>query len=281
MNPELLLDLRQRIVTAGLESHAEAIVAQALPAIDLILDGASQGEIGECRFGGAPDLPPSVAWPRTADGKAFVFLLQLNIAQAPAFESSPFPSRGMAWVFIGLDEPATDVEHRIIMWQGGEELRPALRPPIEESANDNYEDMAPQRLRLELRADVPDYSTGYGGLEDELSEDEQRAYGQMLRRPKDRIGHLLGHVRGIGSDPRDDAFIVREVGSEFLYNYEKRKTLDMSRALAWRNLLHLSSFDAEGLDFTVWDAGYLSFLIHQDDLQSFDLARVYAQVESS
>lgn len=281
MNPELLLALRERIASVGLESHAEAIIAQALPAVDLILEGASSGEIGEHRFGGVPDLPSSMAWPRTVDGQAFVFLLQLNLAQAPAFESSPLPSRGMAWVFVGLDEPATDVEHRIIVWQGDEELRPTPRPPIEESANDNYEDMAPQRLRLELRADLPDYSTGYGGLEDEMSEEEEEAYDQLSRRAKNRIGHLLGHVRGIGQDPREDAFIVREVGSEFLYDYEKHKALDMSRAHSWRNLLHLSSFDAPGLDFCVWDAGFLNFLIHQDDLQKFDLGRVYAEVASS
>ena len=281
MPPELLLDLRQSIVSAGLESHAEAMIAQALPAVDLILDGASEGEVGECRFGGVPDLPPLMAWPRTTDGRAFVFLLQLNLAQAPAFENSPLPSRGMMWVFVGLDEPATDVEHRIIVWQGDEELRPALRPPIEESANDNYEDMAPQRLRLELRADLPHYSTRYGGLEDEMSEEEQEAYDQLLRRAKNRIGHLLGHVRGVGSDPREDAFIVREVGSKFLYSYEKQKALDMSRAQFWRNLLHLSSFRADNLDFCVWDAGFLNFLIHQDDLQKFDLGRLYAEVASS
>lgn len=281
MNPELLLELRERIEATGLSAHSDAITAQARPALDLMLDGASQGKIGEHRFGGAPDLPPSIAWPRDEEGRAFVFLLQLNLAQAPAFEASPLPSSGMMWLFVGLDEPATDVAHRIVFWQGDEELQPVAPPSLDEFIDDAYAEMAPLRLRLEARADVPNYSTGYGGLEDELSEEEMRALDELARHKKDCIGQLLGHARGIGQDPREDAFVVREVGKQFLYDYAKRQTLDMSRAHAWQNLLHLSSFSSGEVDFCVWDAGYLIFLIREDDLQKFELARVYAAVESS
>lgn len=280
MNPELLPPLRQSITQAGLDARADAIIAQARPAIDLILDGASSGEIGEHRFGGAPDLPPSMAWPRDAGGGAFVFLLQINLSRVPAVEENPLPSGGMMWVFVGLDEPATDVAHRIILWPGGEELRPATAPPIEELLNDEYADIAPQRLRLEARADVPNYSTGYEGLEDELSEEEMTALDGLSRHAEGCIGQLLGHVRGVGQDPRQDAFVVREVGEQFLYDYEKRGTLDMGRARAWRNLLCLFSFDNGAVDFCVWDAGYLIFLFRHEE-QDLDLGRVYAAVETS
>jgi hypothetical protein len=276
-----LLALREHIAAAGLDSLADAIMAQARPAVDLVLDGASSGEIGECRFGGAPDLPPSMAWPRDADGKAFVFLLQLNLAQVPAFEENPLPPRGILWLFLGLDEPASDVEHRIIIWQGEEELRPAPTPPNEEFINDAYADIAPLRLRLELRADVPHYSTDYEGLGERMSGAEQDAYDALVPRGGGHIGHLLGHVHGVGHDPREDAFVVREANAAWLYDYKQRAGLDMNQAHAWRNLVCLSSFRSGEVDFCVWDAGLLAFLIHQDDLQKLDFSRVYASVESS
>lgn len=285
MNAELESQLRERVIAAGLEAHAEAILARARPAVDFTIEDTSSGEIGEHRFGGAPDLPPSIPWPRLSDGQAFVFLMQINLSQIPTWQESPLPARGMMWFFVGLDEPATDVEHRIILWQGDpqgdEELSPAIAPPLGEMANENYAEMPPQRLRAELRADVPNYSTNFGGLGEQMSQGEQDAMGELARCDGDCIGQLLGLVRGVGSDPREDAFVVREVGEQWLYDYPKRGSLDMSRAQAWQNLLCLFSLRAGELDFCVWDAGYLIFLIREDDLAALEMARVYAAVETS
>ncbi|MHC5748977.1 MAG: DUF1963 domain-containing protein, partial [Nostoc sp.] len=84
------------------------------------------------------------------------------------------------------------------------------------------------------------------------------------------VGKLLGHVSGIGHDPREDAYIVREVNPEWLYNYEQRQTLDMTRAQNWHNLLEVDSSRAVDLMFS--DAGYLQVLIYGEDLKHLDFS---------
>lgn len=78
----------------------------------------------------------------------------------------------------------------------------------------------------------------------------------------------MSDEKSIGHDSRADAFIVREIGPEYLYNDAHQKTLDMTRAQNWLNLFCLGSFREGELDFCVWDAGYFNFLIHRDDLEN-------------
>jgi uncharacterized protein YwqG len=93
------------------------------------------------------------------------------------------------------------------------------------------------------------------------------------------VGKLLGHVSGIGHDPREDAYVVREVNPEWLYNYEQHRTLDMTRAQNWHNLLEVES--SISVDLTFGDAGYLQVLVHGEDLKRQDFSRVYVNLESS
>ena len=296
LSASLLDDLKTHIAGADLSAHQAAILATARPAVALILDGPSQQILGETRFGGAPDLPLDMDWPRNAAGQALTFLAQINLSDIPIFENNPLPSSGWLAVFLGLDEPAIDVEHRLLLLPGDAELARATAPDIEEFANDeNYLDMAPQRLKLQLRADIARWATSdFEELTRSLApdpdddgadeiEDALTALSRALKPASgvQLLGQLLGHASGIGSDPREDAFVVREVGAKFLYDTAHRKTLDMTRARNWFNLLRLDSVEVPNLNFCVWDAGYLNFLIHRDDLEKLDFARVYAAVESS
>lgn len=286
----LLAELRAQINAADLSSHADAIVATARPAIDIILDGESAGALGESRFGGAPDLPAEMDWPRNAEGEALTFLAQINLSEIPAFEHNPLPARGWLYVFIGLDEPASDVENLIFLVDGDAELVATTAPTDGEWANDErFVDMPAQKLKLALFADIPHWSTqdfdtlaaAIAPDEDTDLESELNDLGHNLRDEKS-IGQLLGHASGIGHDSREDAFVVREVGEQYLYDYKHRQTLDMTRAANWLNLLRLDSFMLEGeWAFCVWDAGYFNFLIHREDLAKLDFSRVYAAVETS
>lgn len=294
ISPALLADLQRHINAADLSSHADAILATARPAVDLILDGESTGTIGESRFGGAPDLPVGIDWPRNAQGELLTFLAQINLAEIPEFDDNPLPARGWLSVFIGLDEPASDVENRLFLVDGDAKLAPATAPANVQWANDeDYVTVAAQKLRLNLRADIPHWATSdLNALAEAIAPEEIDAYdreepleeiGRSLAHYEgtQSIGQLLGHASGIGQDPREDAFVVREVGAQFLYDYQHRQTLDMKRARNWLNLLCLDSFRQGDFDFCIWDTGYLNFLIHRDDLAKLDLSRIYAAVESS
>lgn len=100
----------------------------------------------------------------------------------------------------------------------------------------------------------------------------------LNRLPALCIGKLLGHVAWIGHDPRENTYLVRELQLASLYGPE-RAAIDMAPARCWQNLLEVQSSRAANLLFG--DAGFAQLLIHKDDLQRQDLARVYVNEESS
>lgn len=291
IDPTLLADLQRQINAADLSSHADAILATAQTAVDLILDGPSSGTLGETRFGGTPDLPTNMDWPRNDDDEALTFLAQINLSEIPPFDDNPLPTRGWLFIFIGLDEPASDVENLLFLVDGDAQLVATKAPTQTEWANDeNYIDGPAQKLRLALFADIPRWATqDFTNLIQAIEPDEDEAddVGDALNdlgsnsHDAKSIGQLLGHARGIGHDSREDALVVREIGPQYIYDYAHRKALDMTRAGNWLNLLCLESFREGDLDFCVWDAGYFNFLVHRDDLKKLDFTRVYAAVETS
>lgn len=293
ISPQLLADLRAKINATELSSHADAILATALPAIDIVLNGPSSGGLGESRFGGTPDLPLGMDWPLNDEGKALTFLAQINLADIPKFDDNPLPASGWLMIFIGAVETAIDIENQLFLAKGEEQIAPATAPADVQWANyDLYVDMPAQKLRLNLRADIPHWGSSdieplaasiaptedeIGAFEDPLSElgnDLDKYEGAVC------IGQLLGHASGIMHDAREDAFIVRGVGERLLYDNKHRATLDMTLVREWSNLLRLDSFFQRDFEFCVWDAGYLNFIIHRDDLAKLDLTRVYTAVET-
>lgn len=269
----------------GLTEIEGAILAAVRSAVLLYLGEPNPGP-GGSRIGGLPDLPASLGWPLSEGGEALTFLLQLDLRDVPHFVGNPLPQRGMLYVFLGLDEPASDVEHRLLLYTGTEELSPRPTPDLP-TANERYGDLPPHGIGTVLVPDLPRWtSRAYETLAGGLSEEGQERYEALIEelhagqgQGRQHVGHLFGHVAGIGHDAEEDAFMVRDVNRAWLYDYERRKTLDMARADAWRNFLRVDSVQA--LDLTFWDAGYLHFLIREGDLEALNFGQTYAAVETS
>ena len=279
MNQNLLQSLRAQINAAGLQRYETALLDAARVAVDIELDGATENIVGESRFGGAPDVPADWSWPEDENGEKMAFLLQINLADVPNFDENLLPTRGLLAFFLGVDEPASNITNRSF-WFDDTPLQTAAAPDEDEFADDAYLDLPPQRLKFSLRADVPHWANDdWETLAQEMDDNEQDAFGDFSLRSQNVIGQLLGHVSGIGHDPRSDALIVRELNPKWLYDYQKRRELDLSAQTNWLNLLRLDSILE--LDFVIWDAGYLNFLIHRADLEKHDFSRVYTAVESS
>jgi hypothetical protein len=277
------------IKACKLQAFQDEILAHVKPAILLRLEHPSAGRIGESRVGGVPDLPPSTPWPRDTAGRAHRFLLQIKLADVPVFEGNVFPARGMLYVFVGLDEPATDVAHTIVLYTGDEALA-AAAPPLEcEYANEGFSGIPPYTIGFKLAPDVPHWATNaHAQLLTVIEQDLEGAFERFeqlehkLRGEEEGaeyFGQLLGHVRCIGHDSREDAFVVHEINPDWLYKYDRRAKLDMNRAEQWQNLLCFES--NQKLHLTIWDAGHLNFLIHEDDLHKLEFSRVYAAAETS
>lgn len=260
-----------------LEAGRDAIVAAVRPAIYLRLGEPGQGEPGQSRIGGIPDLPDSLPWPRDPSlGRLRCFLLQINLAELPAFEGNPLPARGMLYLFADENE---DDATQIILYTGDEPLRPQPVAPDAQFITDWFDDLVPHRLTFHPGPDIPRWATDeYEALSEAVDgEDVLSDLGSELS--GDAVGKLLGHASGIGHDPREDAFVVREVNPAWLYNYEERRGLDMAGAAKWHNLLEVDSTRAVNL--LIGDAGYLQVLVHADDLQRQDLSRVWVNMQSS
>ena len=296
LSQSLLAPLRQRIALAELGAHETAILASAQPAVDLILDGASDGTRGESRFGGAPDLPVGMEWPRNQNGEALSFLAQINLSEIAPFDGNPLPPDGWLWVFVGSDESLGDIEHRLILRSGETKIAPATVPDEDDEeqwAEPDFLGMKPHHLRLRLRADVPHYATkAFDALATQIAPDQDEqsdveiALSKLVPGPLDDksapyVGQLLGYASGLNADPSESAFLMREVPAEVGRDKTRRAALDWSGARNWVQLMKLESIITRDLNFCVWDAGFLSFIIHRDDLTTLDFERVYGCGESS
>ena len=276
------MDLRRledAIGEYGLDAYRDAILATVRPAIYLGLGEAGQGSVGQSRIGGFPDLPDSIPWPEDPVlGRLRSFILQINLAELPAFPENPLPRAGMLYLF--LDENEDDAD-QLVLYTGGEPLRPRQPEADAQFITDWYDDLAAHRLTFELGPDIPRWATeDYYALIEAGIDDEEDALGDVGRALSDgSVGKLLGHAGGIGHDPREDAYVVREVNAEWLYDYARRGELDMAGAARWTNLLTVDSIDEAGLMFG--DVGYLQLLVHEDDLRREELSRVYVNLESS
>jgi uncharacterized protein YwqG len=286
MNLEPLITM---IKKHGLEQHQQTILATARPAISINLGKKGQGKVGQSRMGGYPDLPASLPWPTDPLlGNALCFILQLNLAELPTFSENPLPTKGMLYLFLDEDE---DHAQQLIIYLGDEPLKLTQLPKDTDFITDWYEDLIAHRLTFSLFADLPRWaSSDHSELAERINIeiDGEDALSKVINSllvnsdsytGRDGIGKLLGHVSGIGHDPREDAYVVREVNPEWLYNYKEREKLDMAKAKHWQNLLEFHSEDKVNLMFG--DAGYLQILIQENDLEKRDFSRVYVNLESS
>jgi uncharacterized protein YwqG len=275
MNFEQLTEL---IYKHGLSKYEREILESVCPTIFLSLGKAGQSQCGQSRIGGVPDLPASITWPKSDRWqKHLCFLLQINCAQLPIFPGSPLPRQGMLYLFA--NDGDYDAE-QIVFYDGIEPLQPANSPAADSLITDWYPDLVVHPLHFQLSPDIPRWATDdYQRLCDSLSPSEDRFDDIATDLSNGTIGKLLGHASGIGHDPRKDAYTVREGNPDWLYDYDKRKTLDMTRAYHWRNLLQIKS--REAVNLCIGDAGYLQVLIHHDDLNQQNFSRVYVDFESS
>ena len=270
----------QLIAAHHLTDHTQAILELLRPAVYFTLGEAGEGFL-HSRLGAHPDLPADFVWPEDETGAPLTPLLQLNLQDVPVFGGNPFPSSGLLSVFVGLDEPAWDVPQRVCLFEAGSVLGP--RPlPEDASASDMLSEVVPHHLKLELGMDLPRWATAQEGrLTQAMSSEQQSQYWALLRdlEPEGTVGRLLGYAAGIGHDPRQDAYISREVPGMEVNDFARRAELDLNRAERWQHFLTLDSVDA--LDLIIWDAGYLQFLIRDSDLAALKFGQIYAAVETS
>ena len=142
------------------------------PARDHILERCSEciriasagtddySEIGKSRFGGSPDLPLEMDWPRheLANGELRYanFLCQVNLAELPAVNLTSMPPKsGMLYLFARYVESAAEPALVDCLFYDGDLSRLSLResPPTDELLDSHY--------LIDLKPNRVEYSAGY------------------------------------------------------------------------------------------------------------------------
>ena len=144
--------LKKLIHEHGLSKYQDNILATARPAIFLNLE-QSEIQNGQSKIGGVPDLPLSIPWPKDPSyNKYLCFILQINLAELPAFPENPFPKKGMLYLFANESENSVE---QLVFYNGSEPLQPANLPEEDLFITDWYENLVAHRLTFDLLPDVP------------------------------------------------------------------------------------------------------------------------------
>lgn len=262
----------------GLSDAREAIKAMLQPAVALV-PTPGRGDIGGHRLGGMPDLPLDLEWPTSevVAGAPLVFLLQLNLDDLD-LGGLGLPTRGMLWLFIGQDEPATNVEVRVIH---REEPGPLL-PCAEEAGFPSYATLRPCTLFAARQQALP----GLGHADERLADLAQSLLGEGKLAHATRLGGpLLWHAH----DPRLSPWVTHDLGRPDLIWHSKRQRDKQWLALSqrerregterWRPLLQVRSHGEAGLTF--WGGGLLTVLVRADAARRGDFDVVYGSIDSA
>jgi uncharacterized protein YwqG len=246
------------------------------PGLDAMMDllraqpSAGERKNGASQVGGAPDLPPDLAWPKH-EGRHLPFIAQVELATLPRWNNNPLPRSGWLWAFAGGDLPTCTVLH----WDGhATALRRHPTPPADEMLLFDFlgkPEYAPVPLeQAEVTINVPGYGTEWWNAH--VDEDDERLGDAMmelveaLEQPPDY------------PDKRGDAFLLgrlnfsfEESPTDLAVKYGKKKGKD------WIPLLQVGS-----VGNMVWsDEGTLAFLIRMADLAKGDFSDTYATILSS
>lgn len=134
-------DLVRFIQTQGVnEETAELLNDQAEALLSIRLEGEEDySRTGNSRIAGCPDLPPSIDWPLDPDGEYWTFIAQINLGELLISPFAGLPQRGILYFFLGLDEPAYDIDHRIYYYDGDLSVLKKTPPPegLEEICEEN------------------------------------------------------------------------------------------------------------------------------------------------
>jgi hypothetical protein len=276
------------------------------------LDAADALARGVSRLGGVPDLPPGLAWP-AKDDVHLTFVAQIDLSELASGWVDALPRRGWLWLFLGEDEPAYDVAHVVLHYDGDRDTLAPASPPPSTIAVENFSprDFVPHRVHWAPKLTLDRHAEERRGLSDAA----QLALDALVELVPDSETRIGGAPVSWAHDPRRDAYLLRtgmapllfrthyEVkdleeqagdawgegkhalgeelneATELLRAYRAERSMHETRAREWRMLLSIASHREVGMCW--WDAGLVQLLVHADDLAAGRFDRTYCEIASS
>ncbi|AHM63942.1 YwqG family protein [Paenibacillus polymyxa] len=303
-------------LTRILEEHSlddelkEELYQEAEATIQFHLEHEENYEhVGNSRIAGYPDLPPSIEWPCNSDGEYYTFIAQINLSELPFSPFEGLPHQGILYFFLGLDEPAYDIDHKVFYYNGDSSALKKTLPPagrVEVSAEQR--DFTAYAISFHPILTLP----SEGELGDILVDQYEELY-ELLYEHSDTV---WGQHQSFAGNTRRDAYLCRNGLEGLLFNWHKsesqihqeaeqaihRGSTEYAEQLRskvlpqlqeyqanqekhdqasenWHVLLSVSSLNEVGMCW--WDAGYLEFFIDQRDLKNLDFTRTYVNLATS
>ncbi|MBU3107967.1 DUF1963 domain-containing protein [Clostridium gasigenes] len=253
LSNNLKLKLENIIEKNNLKDIQALMLKDAEPCFSIcIQEEEDYKKIGNSRIGGYPDLPPNIQWPVEEDNY-YTFIAQINLSELPGNDIKFLPNKGIMYFFLGFDDMASDIDHKVLYYNGDLSMLKKTMPP-EGKEEVNFEERDFISHKVSLSEDISISSDSETA--DWLFENNEDIH-YMFCAGKDM---LWGHPETIyGGDPCE----------ELDENGEKR----------WHLLLKLTSIDEVKMCW--WDAGYLEFLIDTKYLSKLDFSETHACIETS
>ncbi|GGH20387.1 YwqG family protein [Paenibacillus segetis] len=249
-------------------------------------------EINPSRIGGDPDLPFNEEWPLNSDGMPMTFLAQLRLSDLiPHDVTTLLPTKGMLYFFVGVDEPAYGIEHKVI-YLSEDKLQEAKRYPSPEvtSLEDKF---TGYRVSARPTMELPNY----GYVDYEIVEDDEHDYDQyedlcfeLIGKNSSDLAVIFGYPSTQHGDCEYEAALHLLTGQQYNYSMDSalRQITDHFKGDSDRakqevqDILLLLALDSDqDVGFCWWDAGELQFYIRKEDLLAGNFANTYCSLYSS
>lgn len=246
---------------------------------------------GGSRVGGYPDVPENFQWPKNTEGKLLTFIAQLDLKQISICdENNLFPKMGMLYFFMGIDEPAYDIEHKVIYIEGNENLKlmKPEKPTVLEEEHDEV--FIPYRIEGNNSIEIPNYAyINYDIVEDSDAFCSLEEDMRFENAGNDCIGKVYGYPVGQHDDAELEAALKILANHQYRYRESEKeiliKALDGNKEKAEQELqdivmlLEIDSNDKIG--FSWWDSGLIHFFIRKEDLKNKSFDNTYLSLYSS
>lgn len=232
-------------------------------------------EIGNNRFGGLPDLPESVGFPKiiteTQEETNYVwqFIAQINCTSVAHLQEY-LPRTGILYFFI---EDQQDFKPKVIYFDGEiSQLKSAREfDNAEKLEYFEFDIFQPFKAIAEKAVSTPVFYYDehyYEKIAPEL-EELTRKHNETELFKKKLLPFNEEPIHGINS------YVFKQHDSPEIEAVDKLK----GKTDEWMVLLKVSTDNKP--EFCFWDAGEIYFVIHKSDLAKSDFSNVYCGLESS